>query len=465
MKNSKLDHSLVDEVSAYISGSGEADLPAGVIEKAKHHILDTLAAMVSGARLRPGEMVKKFIRKQAGPREAQVAGSKVITSAIHAAFANGIMAHADETDDAHSGSYTHPGCAIVPAALSMAEKEGADGMRFLKGVVAGYEIGCRITQAIGVEQLLGRSRCALSIGANFGAAAAAASIARLENKWVNYILSYTSQQASGVYYWMRDEEHMEKAFVFGGAPARNAVTSAVLIQSGCTGVSDPFSGTHNFFKACAPETQPELLAEGLGERYEIMKATIKKYSVGLPIQAPLDGLLSLIKKYGIRSGDVESIGAHVHARSAHVVDHDRNMPDINLQQLLAVDLVDVGLSFETAHSLERMKDPAVLEVRKRITLMTNQELVPYHSIVEMVTKDGAKFREHVTKVLGRPESPMTTEMVEEKCRELVVPILGKEGCQELIDKIRHLEEVSDMRELRPFLAASSSSKRPKGRVR
>ena len=125
MKNSGSGHSLIGKVSAYISGSGERDLPAGVIEKAKHHILDTLAAMVSGSRLRPGEMVKKFIQKQAGTREAQVAGSQIITSAIHAAFANGIMAHADETDDAHSGSYTHPGCAIVPAALSMAEKEGA----------------------------------------------------------------------------------------------------------------------------------------------------------------------------------------------------------------------------------------------------------------------------------------------------------------------------------------------------
>jgi 2-methylcitrate dehydratase PrpD len=443
---------LIEKVSAYISESGGRDLPAGVIEKAKHHILDTLAAMVSGSRLRPGEMVKKFIQKQAGIQEAQVAGSHLMTSAINAAFANGIMAHADETDDAHSGSYTHPGCAIVPAALSMAEKEGAGGRRFLKGVVVGYDIGCRITQAIGVDNLLNRSRCALSIGANFGAAAAAASLSQLEGKLVKYILSYTSQQASGVYYWMRDEEHMEKAFVFGGAPARNGVTSTILMESGFTGVPDPFSGAHNFFKASAPDTQPELLAEGLGQRYEIMNTTIKKYSVGLPIQAPLDGLLSTIKKHGIRPKDVESICAHVHARSAHVVDQDRNMPDINLHHLLAVALLDGGLSFEAAHSLERMQDPAVLEVRKRITLVTNQELVPYHSIVEIVTKDGSKFKEHITKVLGRPESPMTAEMVEEKCRELVTPILGKERSQRLIDKVWHLEEVSDMRELRPLLA-------------
>lgn len=455
MKNIGSDQRLIKKVSSYISRSGELELPAEVIKKAKHHILDTLAAIVSGSKLRPGQMVKKFIQNQEGTREAQVAGSQIITSAINAAFANGIMAHADETDDAHSGSYTHPGCAIVPAALSMSEKEGADGMSFLKGVVVGYDIGCRITQAIGVDNLLNRSRCALSIGANFGAAAAAASISQMEEKSVKYILSYTSQQASGVYYWMRDEEHMEKAFVFGGAPARNGVTSTILMQSGFTGVSDPFSGAHNFFKASAPDTRPELLAEGLGKRYEIMNATIKKFSVGLPIQAPLDGLLSLIKKHGITSKDVESICAHIHARSAHVVDHDRNMPDINLQHLLAVALLDGGLNFKTAHSLDRMKDPAVLKVRKRITLKTNQELIPYHSIVEVTTKDGTKFKEHITKVLGRPETPMTTEMVEEKCKELVTPILGEDRSQKLIDKIWNLEQVSDMRELRPLLSGQS----------
>jgi 2-methylcitrate dehydratase PrpD len=186
-----------------------------------------------------------------------------------------------------------------------------------------------------------------------------------------------------------------------------------------------------------------------------MNATIKKFSVGLPIQAPLDGLLSLIKKYGITSKDVESICAHVHARSAHVVDHDRNMPDINLQHLLAVALLDGGLNFKTAHSLNRMKDPAVLKVRKRITLVTNQELVPYHSIVEITTKDGAKFKEQITRVLGRPETPMTTEMIEEKCRELMTPILGKDRSQKLIDKIGNLEEVSDMRDLRPLLSGPS----------
>jgi 2-methylcitrate dehydratase PrpD len=185
-----------------------------------------------------------------------------------------------------------------------------------------------------------------------------------------------------------------------------------------------------------------------------MHATIKKYSVGLPIQAPIDGLLSLIKSSKIESKDVESIRVHIHGRSAHVV-NDRNMPDINLQHLLAVALLDGELNFESAHSVARMKEPAVLELRKRITLVTNHELVPYHTIIELETKGGDKVCEYVDKVYGRPESPMDKEMIEEKCKELMIPILEEDVSRKLIDKVWNLDDVGDIRELRPLLAAGN----------
>src|SRR3972149_9685035 len=153
MKKVTLGSNVIGEVSAYISKSGETILPSEVVQKAKHHILDALGAMVSGSLLKPGQLAKKYVRRQAGASEAQVAGSDIITSAINAAFATGIMAHADETDDSNERARTHPGCAIVPAALAISEREGADGLSFLKGVVAGYDIGCRITKALGIEQL------------------------------------------------------------------------------------------------------------------------------------------------------------------------------------------------------------------------------------------------------------------------------------------------------------------------
>ena len=99
------------------------------------------------------------------------------------------------------------------------------------------------------------------------------------------MLDYTAQQSSGIAAWQRDTDHIEKAFVFGGMSARNGVTAALLVQIGWTGVDDVFSGADNFFQAYAPNGDPAMLVEQLGERYEITRTDIKKWTVGSPIQA------------------------------------------------------------------------------------------------------------------------------------------------------------------------------------
>jgi 2-methylcitrate dehydratase PrpD len=115
------------ELSAYIAAASPALLPRS--SKDQTHILDTLAAMISGSRLAPGTKAIGYVKTLGGVKEAMVIGSKILTSAVNAALVNGMLAHADETDDSHAPSQTHPGCGIVPAALAMAEREGRGGYR------------------------------------------------------------------------------------------------------------------------------------------------------------------------------------------------------------------------------------------------------------------------------------------------------------------------------------------------
>jgi 2-methylcitrate dehydratase PrpD len=114
---------VMTQLASYIAQALRKPLPGPVVEKTKHHVLDTLAAMVSGSRLLPGRQAISFVSTLGGAKEACVAGSRIVTSAIHAALANGMAAHADETDDSHAASLTHPGCGVVPGALAMAERE------------------------------------------------------------------------------------------------------------------------------------------------------------------------------------------------------------------------------------------------------------------------------------------------------------------------------------------------------
>jgi len=162
-------------LSEYMSAAGGRALPAEVAEHAKHHLLDTLAAMLSGADLPPGQAALHYLRTHAGPGAATVAGSMLTAGPIDAALANGVMAHADETDDSHGPSRSHPGCAVVPAALAAGERFGVDGARLLRAVTLGYDIGTRVTIAMGGPTFSYEShKSTHSIAGVFGAAAAAA---------------------------------------------------------------------------------------------------------------------------------------------------------------------------------------------------------------------------------------------------------------------------------------------------
>src|SRR5438067_1597946 len=249
-------------LSGYMSAARERPLPADVAEKIKHHVLDTLAAMISGTELAPGRAAHTFARAYGGEKVATVVGANFLTGPIEAALANGMLAHADETDDSHAPSLSHPGCAVVPASLAVGETPGIDDM---------------------------------------------------------------------------------------------------------------LSGPDNFLLAHGAEADAARLVEEVGERYEVMRTNIKKWSVGSPIQAPLDALELLFQQRPFATDEVQKVTVRLGTRSASVVDN-RDIPDICLQHMAAVMLIDRTVSFRTAHDVARMGDAAVQRQRAKVELVPDEEL-------------------------------------------------------------------------------------------
>jgi len=272
-------------LSTYMAAAKDRALPPQVVEKTKHHILDTIAAMVSGSELPPGTVALALARSQAGRPVSTVVGSHILTGPIDAALVNGVLAHSDETDDSHGPSQSHPGAAIVPAALALGEDLAATGERFLRAVTLGYDIGPRMTMALGGVTFRAESRRSThAYAGTVGAAAAEGCVAGLTAPQMRWLLDYATQQASGYAVWGRDTDHIEKGFVFGGMPARNGVTAALVVSAGWNGVDDVLSGADNFFQVNAPKGDPTVLVRELGERFEIVNTDIKKWTVGTPIQ-------------------------------------------------------------------------------------------------------------------------------------------------------------------------------------
>jgi 2-methylcitrate dehydratase PrpD len=446
---------VMDKLSTYMSEAKGRALPEDAVEKTKQHILDTFAAMVSGSDLLPGRDAIQFVRAYGGEEVATVVASDVLCGPIEAALVNGMLAHADETDDSHAPSQSHPGCAVVPAALAAGERFGVDGTHFLRAVALGYDVGPRFTVTLGGQPFESGSHWSThSISPLFGAAAAAGCAASLNAQQMRLLLGYTAQQSSGLASWQRDSDHIQKAFVFGGMTARSGVTSALVVQSGWTGVEDLLSGADNFFQAYNPKADSSGLIDKLGERYEITRTNIKKWPVGSPIQAALDALEIMRQKRSFQADQVQQVSVQLATHEAGIV-NNREIPDICLQHMVAVMLLDKTIAFGTAHDKARMQDPVTLRVRAKVKLIPSEELqrlMPLRvAIVELTLADGARLTQRIDNVRGTPENPMTRGEIVEKARDLMAPILGAKNCANLIEKVFHLENVKDIRELRPLL--------------
>ena len=450
------DSDVTARLAKYMVGARNQELPDVVLTACKHRILDTFGAMVSGSRMKPGEMGLKYVRRVGGEAQASVVGSKFRTTAVNAAFANAMCAHSDETDDFEPVTKAHPGSSVVPAALAMAEREGRSGNDLIRAVALGYDLGCRLLMALGPDLVRGTHRSAEGTSSTFGALGAAASLARLDETGMRFAISYSAQQVSGLWSWVKDKDHVEKAFDFAAMGARNGVMAVDLVQAGLTGVSDVLDGTHNLFIALSTQPKPEEMLTGLGSKFYVTETAIKTFSVGYPIQSPLDALLALRKEYKLTPDNVSSILVKLPTDAIGIVGESA-MPDVNCQHLVAVALVKGAVSFVDSHDLALMHDPKIMAQRDKVSVKAEQSLMdpaaPRGAIVEVTMTDGKKV-EHFTKYPpGTKENPLSTEAVSAKVRDLMTPVLGRDKTEKLIGRVNALEKVDNIKSLVPPFTA------------
>lgn len=458
------------ELARYMAAARERELPAAVALAARHRILDSLAAVVSGSRLKPGEKAIQFARMQGGVPEdfirsrrhfgsklphrgvpeASILATDLKSSAVNAALVNGMFGHADETDDFEPVTKAHPGCSVVPAALAMAERENSSGAELLRAVALGYDLCCRFLLALEPDLVRGGHRSAEGTSSTMGSVGAAASIAKLDEAGMRYALSYAAQQVSGLWSWVRDAEHIEKAFDFSGMGARNGVTAALMAQAGFTGVWDIFEGEHNVLQALSPTPRPGEMTAGLGERFFVTETAIKPYSVGYPIQAALDAFFTLQRAHNLTPENTAAVEVRLPRDGAGVV-NDRAMPDVNCQHMIAVALMDGAVTFASTHDYGRMTEPATLAVKERVTLTPDEELMnpaaPRSGRVIARLTDGRTVEHFTPYAYGTKENPMSTADVNAKARELLKPALGSARADAVIGMVNELERVDSARRL------------------
>lgn len=438
------------DIAAYAVELSGQNLPDNVRLKTKIHIIDSLAAIISGAALEAGIAGQRYALSTGGQAVASILGTRERTGLIDAALANGMAAHADESDDSHETSQTHPGCGVLPAAVSVAEARGASGLAFLNAVHLGYDITIRFGEALSPAMSFARSSLSChAFGPLFGAGFSSGSLMGFDAERYLIVLNYLAQEASGLTTWRLDGAHTLKSYVFAGMPASNGVKAAAMVEAGFTGSGDVLNPSNrNFFEAISPHAKPENLYVGLRDIYKILETDIKKYSVGFPIAAPLSALEDILARTGLEPDEIEAIRIRYLSDWYKVIGDENRMPDLNLRHCMAATVVEGSLTFDASHDINRMADPAIQAVGKRITFIDAEPGQDrFEARIEIDARGQTFNASQGLHVLGRKENPMTTEQVHEKAVELFSTVISEKAARRAIEIVHDIEKEPDLSRL------------------
>jgi 2-methylcitrate dehydratase PrpD len=276
------------------------DLPALAVTHAKGLVLDHIGVAAFGATTSWGKAVAETIGRLGGVEESSYyfAGRK--TSISHAAFVNGTFAHAFELDDSFGG--VHPGSCIIPAAIAAGERENADGRALITGVVAGYEILGRLSEAMRHISVRGHHPTG-TIGP-FGAAVAAGKVIGLNVPDMVSALGLAGNFPTGVCEFYRGT--MEKR-VFAGRASESGILAALLAQAGVTGASTIFEGEFGFCRVFSEAPKLEKLTEALGTEFYTGRPYVKRYASAGTTHPFIDAALTLHEQHKQALADSASV--------------------------------------------------------------------------------------------------------------------------------------------------------------
>ncbi len=434
--------SVTRDLADFVVNTSYEDLPGEVIERAKLCILDWLGCALAGSLEPPAKIITSIIEKTGGREESTVIGTRVKTSSMNAALANGIFGHAVELDDIHETAIIHPAAPVLPAALAVAEHVNAGGQDFITSVVLGYEVGIRVGMAINPSHY--QFWHTTGTAGTFGAAAAAGKILGLNIEEMVYALGIAGTQAAGL---IEVFGTMSKPFNAGKA-AENGVWAALLAKEGFTSSRSILEAEKGYCRAAARECDLNRITENLGREFEIMNNIFKIHASCGHTHGAIDAVIQLSKEQGIKPEDVDRIVVRTYPIAVDVVGKNyepKTAPEakFSLPYCLAVALIygKVGL---TEFSEEKLRDLKIRKLSKRVTVMVDPEYTSARlgpAKVTLYTIDGKEFTCRVDIPKGYPKNPVTREELEGKFVDLASLVLPSERVKEIARTVNSLEKL------------------------
>lgn len=395
--------------------AGLATRPCGPQDEAaalrmRTYALDTLAVTLGGTVSPSSAVVARTVLGACGKAEATVMAAGRVTSAWDAALANGAFAHALELDDDHRIAVLHPGAVVVPAALAAAEAANATGLTFLRALLMGYEVACRLGEVFRGSQFYHGMHPTALCGV-FGAAVAAGVAMGLDRDAMVRAFGVAGTQAAGLTEWRADGSWIKR--LHPGKAAHSGVLAARLAREGFTGPATIFEGDNGFFNAFSygEKIDPLAMTRGLGSDWRALGTALKPYPCCRFEHGAID-LAIEAKESGIAAADIDEAAVRIYRTDVLSYHHEPRNPvdaQFNVPYGVAVALVrgKVSLADFTDAAI---RDEPVLAVSRRVNVVEDDEYsakypVDYWVELKLRLRGGVERRFFSECPSGDPDAP------------------------------------------------------------
>jgi 2-methylcitrate dehydratase PrpD len=435
-----------DALVRFVDGLRLDELTLEVCHYARRHLLDTVGVMIAGAG---GEVATRAEAMLASVRPAgnvAVAGRARRADLLDAAFLGGTAAHGIELDDGYRQGSVHPGCAVVPALLALAQMKETSGKALITALVAGYETVTAIGRACHPD-LRQRGFHPTGAVAVLGAAAAAGKLRGLSVVQLANALGLAASSAAGLFAFVNGGADIKR--LHAGHAAREGLQAALLAEQGIEGPPHVIEARDGFMQAFAfgrvrSIELPPAVPFGITDCY------IKPYPCCRHIQPAVEALIGLLTDEKIAADDVQRIDIETYRIAAEHA--ETGWDDFASAQLSFPYLIALALKFRAIKlehfSEQQRRDPALaaLAAKVRVTAPPAVDrLYPQlrPARVTLTTARGT-FTRQADEALGSRLLPLDDQGLQAKFHALVEPVLGAARTAQLTHGLWVVEEAGDV---------------------
>jgi len=452
--------SITGKLSEFICGLTFEKIPPSALERIKISILDTLGCALSGSQFEWARAVNDFVQSQQGVPEATLWATPFKGPAANVVLGNGTMAHSFDFDDYFHKAKLHPSAPVIPAALAVGEKERIDGKKLITAIAAGIETMTHIGRGINPAASRARGWHLTGTCGTFGAAAAAGKIWDFDTRTMTSALGMAGTQSSGL--WAFTADGSESKRFHPGRAAQSGIIAASLAAGGYRGPAKIIEAADGgLFKATSDDFDFARVTEGLGEIFDCEEIGIKPHAACASLHSSVDAVLGLKSENRLSVQDIQT----VHVYNSELVNLQCGFPyepmgalqaQMSMQYCVARALMD-GMLYLDQFSKEKLSEPAALDLAGRVIFVLDEEINriyprEFPSVVEIIMKDGRKFKTRVDMPKGSPANPVTWEDVRQKFAMLSLPVIGENKVAALTEMIMRIDTVNDVGRIAALLA-------------